>query len=154
MKKAIIGVVSFVLMAALIVGAIAYTGRNTVIYVNQSGTEVERPSEQELVDFLATDDTNLIPYSEDYFNCVDFSWALIRSMQRHDWPLAVMATLEFYDNPLPHVMVRVLTSDSGWVFVEPQTDGLWTPKVGEYYWVLGIVKQVSVFSLEQKVIEP
>jgi len=81
-------------------------------------------------DFLSTDNTSLQEYREG-FNCVESALMAARNAV---WKgiSAEVVRLEF-TNGLSHMMLVFPTNDSGWVFVEPQTDGIVYPGVGSSY---------------------
>ena len=151
MKKriiAVLAILSLVLVAAFM-GTIffAISGQQTVSYVSSDGNTVPLPSQAELVEFLADNRTNEHTYQPDGYNCVDFSLKLLRDMNWNGWLVTDLVRLSFSDTDLDHMMLRILTSDTGWVYVEPQTDGLWTPVDGEQYWTLGHVDNIDFISL-------
>lgn len=74
----------------------------------------------ELVDFILNDHTNWNVYSTLY-NCVNFSMDLVANAKRQSieaWMVAVI----FADQPAGHVFVAFPTTDSGVIWIEPQSD--------------------------------
>ena len=135
------------IVAFMAVLFVTISGKPAISYVSQGGQPVEIPTQSELVEFLAGNLTNEHPYQPDGYNCVDFSLKLLRDMNWNGWLVTDLVRLSFSDTDIDHMMLRILTSDTGWVYVEPQTDGLWTPADGEQYWTLGHVDNIDFISL-------
>lgn len=91
-----------------------------------------RPTYQGVLEFLRLDETNTKEYGEGY-NCVEFALELVRKAHWHGYS-AECLRVDFIDG-VSHMLVVFPTSDSGFVWVEPQTDHVFTPpKVGDTYW--------------------
>jgi hypothetical protein len=80
--------------------------------------------------FLSTDNTSLQEYREG-FNCVESALMAARNAVWDGIPAEVVR-LVFVDNT-SHMMLVFPTNDSGWIFVEPQTDSIVYPQVGTIY---------------------
>lgn len=81
-------------------------------------------------DFLKVDNTSLQVYREG-FNCVESALMAARNAVWKGIPAEVVR-LVFTDGA-SHMMLVFPTNDSGWVFVEPQTDKIVYPYLGSIY---------------------
>lgn len=83
----------------------------------------KQPNQQDVINFIERDKTNLIQYTED-FDCKDFSETLVKNAVGFDaYPVGVGWS---GDNGITfHMFVAFETSD-GIVWVEPQNDRIYT----------------------------
>lgn len=88
-------------------------------------------SAEDLTEALVEDKVDNEVYREG-FNCVDFAWNAMRSLQ---WSgiQSTIVRLSFTDGT-QHAILLVATSDRGWLYVDPQTDSsIIRPVVGGYF---------------------
>lgn len=85
---------------------------------------------EQISEFLVIDSTNEIEYGEG-FNCVESAILAARNAHWDGLPAEVVR-LVFTDES-SHMMLVFPTSDSGWIYVEPQTDSEVSPRVGGMY---------------------
>ena len=89
------------------------------------------PSYQEMLDFIAADNTNKNEYSEESYVCVDFSHQVNNNAEEQGIRCAVIDI--FYPEGKGHTIVGFDTTDKGLQFVEPQFDRLVKLEVGKSY---------------------
>lgn len=82
-----------------------------------------------VMDVIKSDDTNDTVYDERYYNCMDFSWDTMRSLNAQGVEARILVIT--YSNGSKHAVVIIPTSDKGWVVVEPQSDEVIDPEVGK-----------------------
>ena len=94
--------------------------------------DLRKPTYRELMDFLRRDKTDLKPYIEFEYMCVDFSAEVNNNAELE----GIRAALVIIDYPQPpgHAIVAFETVDKGLIFIEPQTDEIAKPVIGESYW--------------------
>ena len=94
--------------------------------------DLRNPTYKELLDFLRRDKTDLKPYIEFEYMCVDFSAEVNNNAELE----GIRAALVIIDYPQPpgHAIVAFETVDKGLIFIEPQTDEIAKPVIGESYW--------------------
>jgi len=85
---------------------------------------------EQVQSFLSTDNTSLQVYREG-FNCVESALMAARNAVWKGIPAEVVR-LVFVDNT-SHMILVFPTNDSGWLFVEPQTDSIVYPQIGTVY---------------------
>lgn len=88
-------------------------------------------TEQNVSDFLRSDNTSLYAYGPD-FNCVESVLLAARSAQWQGLSAGVVRLI-YVDSNISHLMLVFPTTDSGWVFAEPQTGEIVNPQVGAIY---------------------
>lgn len=78
----------------------------------------------------ALDEQPKSAYQEGY-NCVDFAWSAMRTLQWRGQPSAIVR-LGFPDGT-GHAILLVPTADKGYQFIEPQSNQIIRPMVGSIY---------------------
>ncbi len=92
-----------------------------------TGYTIRDPTYQEMIDFISSDTTDQIEYTEDYV-CYDFAEDLKNNAFFEGYRCAFVY-VTFPDSD--HGMVCFDTVDRGLIFIEPQFDKILTPVVGE-----------------------
>lgn len=90
----------------------------------------EQQTYSQVIDFIQSDDNDTIPYA-DGFNCVD---AALRIWRNAYWKglTAYLIAIQYNESP-GHMVIAFPTNDRGTVIIEPQSDSLIRPRVGQYY---------------------
>lgn len=92
---------------------------------------VVNPDYNTLINFLQKDHTERRNYDYDFYDCTDFSNTFVKNFNRQGY-YSCNVELEFEDSG--HIIVGVMTTDKGLVFIEPQDDTLvWGLKAGKDY---------------------
>lgn len=90
------------------------------------------PTFSQMKKVLDNDKTEKIKYDEDTFNCVDYSYSLIRGFQEED--IYSCMVVYYLSDGLGHSGVIVNTSDKGLVYIEPQDDKIfYEVEIGDDY---------------------
>lgn len=97
------------------------------------------PTHAEVAQFMASDNTDKLPYDYHDFNCLHFSQTFIANARR----LSMRCTLviiNFDETNISHAIVGFNTSDNGMVYIEPQFDE-WVENLepGNDYWTECVV---------------
>jgi len=87
----------------------------------------EIPSTDELEQWLATDETDEIQYSKPNFVCGDFAVMLSLHAKTEQWDIGVVAVFGHTesDESFAHAF-NAMICEEGLVYVEPQTDEVWS----------------------------
>ncbi|MCL0094776.1 hypothetical protein M1N58_02630 [Dehalococcoidales bacterium] len=96
--------------------------------------DLRNPTYKELMDFLRRDKTDLKPYIKGEYTCSNFS-ADVNINAELEGIRAAWVRLRFADEEVRgHAIVAFETIDKGLIFIEPQTDEIAKPVIGESYW--------------------
>lgn len=111
-----------------------YLGTGSLPQIGQSVStlppDITNRSLTEVSDMLKEDKTNELPYGEGW-NCVDYAWTVMRSLSWQGINSAIIGL--HYEDGTRHALLAIPTTDSGWVAIDPQSDGKVNPTVGGYY---------------------
>lgn len=91
-----------------------------------------QPTYKDIIKILSEDKTNEIPYVENDFNCIEFSFGLVKSLLER----GIYSCITFigFESNESHTLTAINTLDEGIIYVEPQTDRiLFNLNVGEDY---------------------
>jgi hypothetical protein len=103
---------------------------NYVSIINNKGT-VRDPTYQEMLDFIALDQTDQNIFSGKNYTCLNFAV----DVKNHAFLKGYKCGLVYVIFPSSaHTIVCFNTTDSGLIFVEPQNDAIVKPIVGQPYW--------------------
>ncbi len=90
-------------------------------------------SYQDVIDFLASDTTDINAYNSTNYTCFNFTADVIsNALGRYIWCGFVYVL--FKDGAVAHALVAFETSDRGIVYFEPQTDDEVDLQIGKRYW--------------------
>jgi hypothetical protein len=106
-------------------------GRQAALKDTSNHYSLRNPSFQEMLEFIAKDNTNEHVYAEGEYVCVDFSHAVNNNAEAQGFRCAVVDI--FYPEGKGHTIVAFETTDKGIQFVEPQFDHLVSVEVGKSY---------------------
>jgi hypothetical protein len=95
-----------------------------------SGYNIRDPTYQEMLSFIASDQTNTHEYSGSY-DCYDFTNELCNNAFNNGYRAGFVYIEFLYD---AHALVCFRTVDKGLVFIEPQSDDIMNVVIGEHYW--------------------
>ncbi|MCL0091718.1 hypothetical protein M1N59_00390 [Dehalococcoidales bacterium] len=96
--------------------------------------DLHNPTYKELMDFLRRDKTDLKPYIKGEYTCSNFS-ADVNINAELEGIRAAYVILRFAGEDVRgHAIVAFETVDKGLIFIEPQTDEIAKPVIGESYW--------------------
>lgn len=101
------------------------------------GYKVRDPSYIEMLRFIKDDKTNKFEYIEDEFECRHFA-AIINQNAFEKGYQCFYVNIRFPEGA--HAIIAFNTTDRGFVYIEPQTDDIMTPKIGHVYWDRTIFK--------------
>jgi len=97
---------------------------------NETGYNIRDPTYQEVVTFIALDQTDKNVYDEDDYTCFHFT----ADFEKHAFEAEYRCGLVYIEFILgAHAIVCFNTIDQGLIFVEPQTDEIVEVVIGEYY---------------------
>ncbi|MCW4048939.1 MAG: hypothetical protein NWE89_04300 [Candidatus Bathyarchaeota archaeon] len=97
-----------------------------------TGWQIRDPTYAEMKEFLRKDKTDQLQYEEMYFDCDDFA-AIVKQNAFENGYRCFFVTMEFPGGP-GHAIIAFETTDSGLIFVEPQSDKIMNVEIGEPYW--------------------
>jgi len=106
-------------------------GRQASLKDTSNRYSLRNPSFQEMLEFIAKDNTNERQYAEGEYVCVDFSHQVNNNAEAQGIRCAVVDI--FYPDGKGHTIVAFETTDKGLQFVEPQFDHLVSVMVGKSY---------------------
>ena len=101
-----------------------------VEFMTENGVYLVNPTYDEALAFINSDNTNLNPYMPEYYVCYDFTADFIENALQEGYRCGFVY-IEFSDSA--HAIVCFDTTDSGLIFVEPQTDEIVSVAVGQQY---------------------
>lgn len=92
------------------------------------------PTYVEVAQFMASDDTDKLPYDYHDFNCLHFSQTFIANARQLSMRCALVI-INFDETNVSHAIVGFNTSDNGMAYIEPQFDE-WVENLepGNDYW--------------------
>ena len=97
---------------------------------NETGYNIRDPTYQEVVTFIALDQTDKNEYDEDNYYCFHFT----ADVERNAFEAGYRCGLVYIECALSaHAVVCFNTTDGGLIFVEPQTDEIVEVVIGEFY---------------------
>jgi hypothetical protein len=80
------------------------------------------PTHAEVVSLVRRNKIDEVPYNEDTFNCVEYSFGLFNAFLEEKIHSCVTWIIFDVDAEASHAIVAVNTSDKGVIYIEPQTD--------------------------------
>ena len=108
--------------------------------------DLHEPSYAEVIAFLGRDRTDLKPYIIGQYVCTNFSADVCNNAEAEGIRSALVF-LEYAEEDAPgHAIIVFQTTDRGLVFIEPQSDNMANPVVGQR-WYLCIVPSPGYFYL-------
>ena len=96
-----------------------------------SGYTIRDPTYSEMLNFLGRDKTDDNEYVEDVYVCRHFTADVIRNAFDEGYK-SYFVYIGFGN--VAHAIVAFNTTSHGWIYVEPQTDDIVEPELGEVYW--------------------
>jgi hypothetical protein len=95
------------------------------------GFNIRDPTYQEMLNFLATDQTNLNQADPNNYTCQNFAGDVINNAYK----IGIRAGYVWLEFPqTAHGLICFQTVDKGLVYVEPQNDQVVSLVVGSHYW--------------------
>jgi hypothetical protein len=99
--------------------------------INNNGDTVRNPTYQEMLDFIAFDQTVKNTFNEKNYTCLNFAV----DVKNHAFLKGYKCGLVYIVFPsCAHAIVCFNTTDLGLIFIEPQNDAIVKPIVGQPYW--------------------
>jgi len=111
--------------------------------------KLKRPTFNELVMFLANDGTDGHRYDPDSYVCVNFAHDLKTNAARVGWNISFV-DINFYDkngDGWGHSCNGAYLADGSWVWIEPQTDRIYSGSVETYLQDFQEISYVRVIQL-------
>ena len=99
-------------------------------FMTENGVYLVNPTDDEALAFINSDNTNLNLYMPEYYVCYDFTADFIENALQEGYRCGFVY-IEFSDSA--HAIACFDTTDSGLIFVEPQTDEIVSVAVGQQY---------------------
>ncbi|MBS7614742.1 hypothetical protein KEJ18_03305 [Candidatus Bathyarchaeota archaeon] len=119
----------FVIVLIVSVSVVAVV--NYAWAMNFRDTALRDPTYQEVLDFIALDQTDKNIFSMDNYTCLSFA----TDVRNHALMKGIKCGLVYVVfAESSHTIVCFNTVDQGLVYVEPQNDAVVNPRVGEPYW--------------------
>lgn len=78
------------------------------------------------------------------YNCLDYAWDAVRLL-RWDGHTANVVALRL--DPEPNHAIIIVATDNGWIFMEPQTGEVVTPRVGGKYGNFQTIEAIEVMEV-------
>lgn len=96
-----------------------------------TGYDIRDPTYREVLQFIASDQTDKNQYNDTSYNCVHYT----RDVKSNAFDLGYRCGsvyIEFPDSG--HIIVAFYTTDKAVIFIEPQTDQTVSLVIGQPYW--------------------
>jgi len=99
--------------------------------LNARGFNIRDPTYTEAITFMTLDQTDQHEYDDETYTC----WNYVADFKNNAFEVGYRCgdvAIEFPDSA--HAIVCFNTTDYGIIFIEPQSDEIVNPKIGEQYW--------------------
>jgi len=120
---------NFFLILVTVISGVAVV--NYASIVNGKEGTVRDPAYQEMLDFIAFDQTDRNGFNEENYTCLNFAL----DVKNHAFLKGYKCGLVYVVFPSStHTVVCFNTTDRGLVYIEPQNDAIVKPIAGQQYW--------------------
>ena len=106
--------------------------------MNGHGYNIKDPTYKDMMSFIMEDRTDNKEYIEGEYICEDFTADVCNAAEREGIRCASVSLR--YPDGLGHAIIAFNTIDKGLIYIEPQTDELVEPEIGEHFYKCVVTK--------------
>ena len=134
-----------------------YNESRSFVFINNP--EAKIPTYNELIEFLKHDKTDMMPFIEDDFMCVDYAAILHNNAEKSGY-ICAFVLVDFEDDPEMHAINAFKTVDQGLIFIDSSGvrdpsddldgyDSIVSLKIGKPYSGFGICENYAAPELSK-----